>query len=247
MNVSFDAHQFDGQRAKPVHADYVGGSEWESTGIDFNDYKRMSLQRRKVQHERRLPTPAWALDDSLLQSVLVRYLERRALLLRIGTGDYKQRLTRAREALTKQIKGKNICADRLCKRYVQLKNAQPLDQDAVRKLAQVIESLDTDLRLLSADCPGLILRVVYLYYRLGWNSTFIGAELHLKPPHVRCILWHLNEIADPNHTVNLKTWRKAPVLSKEDCERVIEDRLLGKTLKALSKELDIGETSIKVT
>ena len=57
-----------------------------------------------------------------------------------------------------------------------------------------IEGIDTFLRYTEQDGgAGVLAASVYLYYRAGMDSVGVGEELGLKPPHVRQILWRLNE------------------------------------------------------
>src|SRR5258708_2851039 len=77
QTVHFDLHQFFCPHHVPVHA--VKTAEgWDTTGISFEDYARMGVRSHKPCNERRLPTPNWALNDSKLRSLLVRFFENRA-------------------------------------------------------------------------------------------------------------------------------------------------------------------------
>lgn len=67
-----------------------------------------------------------------------------------------------------------------------------------RELEIEIEGLDTYLRLFTVTGGAdIVAAVVYLYYRAGMDSVGVGAELGMKPPHVRQTLWRLHE-----------TWKK---------------------------------------
>jgi hypothetical protein len=55
-----------------------------------------------------------------------------------------------------------------------------------------IQNIDTDLVLTDKGHAEVIVSVVYLYYRLGWDSVTIAEELGLKSPHVRQVLARLH-------------------------------------------------------
>ena len=74
---SFDKSQFAGRNQYPVGASLTA-TGWLSNGVSFEDYNRMSTHKRKTSGERRLPTPAWAMNDSALRRVLVAFMEERA-------------------------------------------------------------------------------------------------------------------------------------------------------------------------
>lgn len=247
--LAFDIHQFAETFSKhPVSARLAAGGEWETTGIDFSDYSRMQQHNHTLAANRRYPTPEWALNDEQLLDVLLCYLEARAFYhALVPMGTHAERLERVRLRFKKILSQKSALLDSLCKDYVHLKKtgAEP---NKLRFREQVIESLDTEICVLQADCPGVILRIVHLYYRCGFESVVVGKELSLKPPHVRQILWRLNEIADPDGTdrsAAAKTWRKQPQLSQEDCESIARQRLAGKTLEALSDDYDISVDAMK--
>ena len=184
MDLHFDPYQFAGRRAQPVSSE---------THIAFEDYRRMSVSVRKLAPGRRLETPEWAVNDAKLREVIVRFMETRALLLP-GNGTPLARLQRAQEALQRQICSDDNVLTSLCNRYVVSKRSGACDPATLRGMEIQIENLDTKIRM-GADCAGMILRLVHLYYRVGMDSVAVADELHLKPGHVRRTLWRLNYIA----------------------------------------------------
>jgi hypothetical protein len=232
--MTYDPYQFAGRYAKPVRATRMGDGAWDTTGVDFSDYSRMSTQTRKQAGERRLETPMWALNDQKLQELLVVFMEERARL-RIGTGSLFQRLSRARREVMRHHVRMNVTLDNLCKHYVTIKHSKPVidqtdsevvasietlpltalerlycadiewarrtlrkafDDDKKNRLRQLeieIEGIDTYLRYTHNGGADVLAAIVYLYYRVGMDSVGVGAQLHLKPPHVRQLLWRLNE------------------------------------------------------
>jgi len=173
----------------PVSAEYDGES-WSSPGIDFSDYSRMSTQQRKQSGERRLPTPVWSVNQSLLRAVLVRYLEKRAMLIKPQPGTEQERMQRALAVIEKSRPLLEERLKQMCAGYVQLKKSG-CDAARLKKLAEEIENHDSVLRMNNANLAGTIIRIVHLYYACRLDSVGVGIELGLKPPHVRQILWKL--------------------------------------------------------
>jgi hypothetical protein len=192
----FDETQFADRRVYPVSAE-VTADGWQSKGLDFSDYARMGTQRRMPSGERRLPTPIWAIRNSLLQELLISFLEGRATCgfwratkLR-DDGDTSKRLERAKGILNHQRTAQSELLDRLCKEFVATD-----DPERKRILQREIESLDTLLRYTADDSgAAIIAAVVVLYYRVGMDSVGVGMELHMKPTHVRRMLWSLHRCA----------------------------------------------------
>lgn len=175
------------QESFPVHVEYTGHGEWESTGLDFSDYSRMKTVQHKLAPARRLETPLWAINDSSLREVLVCYVERRAGFRRGGSGTLKERLAAAEALLLKKTVRKIEILTGLCQRFRTI-----TDSEARRKIEIEIENLDTQVRLDRAGSK-IPLGVVFYYYRCGMDSVAVGQQLGLKPPHVRAILWRLSK------------------------------------------------------
>jgi hypothetical protein len=188
--LTFDPHQFSRPRA-PVHADYAGNGAFSSTGLSFDDYKRMRKGGHVPCRGRRAAPPCWAVNDKELRAVLARFIERRAGLLRPQSGSYAQRIRRARAQLKSRAPAQSALLDRLCRDYVAAKrkpNASRLREREVQ-----IENLDTRLRMI--DPLPIAARLVYLYHRCGLDSVQVATVMHLKPPHVRMILWRLERVS----------------------------------------------------
>ncbi len=188
----FDPYQFYKSYARPVSA---------LTRLDWTDFlDGMHVHTHKQSHDRRLPTPEWALRDDFLREVLVRFLEKRAWCNAAQKGNRSlplaQRIQNAQKAIAAQREKKTAALKRLCKEYAALlgKNG---DGAARRwQLDIQIEALDTFLGTTVRD-GGLALTaaVVVLYYRVGFDSVGVGTVLNLKPNHVRQLLYRLNRVA----------------------------------------------------
>src|SRR5207253_244270 len=81
-------------RHMPVAVSFQGEDDWSSNGLDFTDLTRCHTISHK-SWERKLPTPAWALDDILLKEVIVRYYECRVGLRCSQQGSLAVRLRNA--------------------------------------------------------------------------------------------------------------------------------------------------------
>ncbi len=77
----------------------------------------------------------------------------------------------------------------------------PMDADYARAYLRVksllglekqIQILDTDLVLTQRGHAEVIVAVVYLFYRMGWDSVEVAEHLSLKSPHVRQVLARLH-------------------------------------------------------
>jgi hypothetical protein len=82
--------------------------------------------------------------------------------------------------------------------YMEFAEGEARYQDEKHRLRQLeieIEGIDTYLRYTENGGADVVAAVVYLYYRTGLDSVGVGAELGLKPPHVRQTLWRLHQTA----------------------------------------------------
>jgi len=192
-DLAFDPHQFFKHNA-PVHSEYAGNGEFTTTGVSFDDYSRMHGGQQSLFRGRRAPPPRWALNDVELREVLVRFLERRAGLLRPQCGSYTERIKRARAKLARRAPFDSALLDRLCRAYVAAKRERRRNAARLRMQEIQIENLDTCLRMV--DPLPVVARIVYLYHRCGLDSVQVGTAVHLKPPHIRGLLWRLARVAE---------------------------------------------------
>jgi hypothetical protein len=187
------------------------------TGLSFQDIGSMGIHTRKQSGERRLPTPVWAISDKLLRELLVVFLETR-VGLRPTKARLKVRMERARLAVLAQHPRLNEALDHLNAEYVRIqKNGvseeeiesrhipQPLPgfedevavkatKDRLEELEIEVEGLDTYLRYTRNGGAAVLAQVCYLYFRVGLDSVGVATECGLKPPHVRQLLYRMNEV-----------------------------------------------------
>jgi len=218
----YDPHAFAGKRSRPVSA---------LTKISFDDFASMHTRTHKQSGERRNSTPEWALNDRKLRKLLVTFME-----IRVGKavkGSLLDRLAAARGAVLATHKRMNDSLDALCAEYYHLKTEGLHDSAKLpsmlfpemaqhyatalrkRELEIEIEGIDTYLRYTRTGGVDVLAAIVYLYFRVGLDSVGVAQELGLKPPHVRQLLYRLNE-----------TWRE------EFGEKVPRQKLIAEPLFA---------------
>ena len=193
-SLAFDPYQFANRASHPVSAELTGDGSWSSPGISFDDYSRMTTQRKKSSGERRLPTPEWAVNTEKLREVVTRAYEIRAGLRYQQQGTEMERLRRAQVLLIKKKERRLVVLDNLCREFVELKQsgADPVRE---KELARYIEQLDSNI-VLDDRGPGVIAAVIYFYYRVGLDSVGVSAALRgsPKPEGVRQLLYRLHRI-----------------------------------------------------
>jgi len=254
----------------PVYAEFIGG-EIHSSNIAFDDYSRMTTQLHKLNVGRRYHAPAWALNDDDIRAVITRYMESRADFRYAQAGTDKERLERAQQKLKQKRPELVARLDRLCAQFVAAKN----DGLSIRadELAQKVEETDTQLVVLE-DIHKRVAGIIYFYWRCGYNSVETGAELGLKPPHVRGILGRLLVVAESLHYAPPEAmsrphannrWRvtqplldfsrgaraeqrrkEREVVATDQLARVIEMRKAGKFTVDIARELGLGANGCAV-
>jgi len=195
-NSSFDRHAFENRRARLN----------PESRLDFAGLEKLhTLRVPDARLGRKLAVPAWALSDSKLAEVLVLYLEQR-FQVKDSSGDLKARLQRCREAAVLVAKGTKARLERWLKNYQAIHNAQfheadekiyerlfftTLRGETPKKLlagvAKQVTNLDSEVAMLER-APEIALSVLYLYFRLGYNSPSVAETLNVNPPAVRQII-----------------------------------------------------------
>jgi hypothetical protein len=204
----FDKWQFaDSFRNHAVSASSDGHGGFTCPGIAFEDFSRMSTMQRKTTGVRRLGTPTWAVNDKELQHLLVVFMEERAgfrkhkdPLIETPKDLTKEallaRLEKAKEQVISRRAGSFAVMKKLNAEYVELQQLGLGGLPRCRELENEIQGLDTYLRTSENGTADVVAACVYLYYRSGMDSVGVGAELGIKPPHVRQTLWRLHRVAD---------------------------------------------------
>lgn len=225
MSNNFDPHAFAGKRSHPVSATITAtgwlsnGVSFDDYSRMSTQTRRASGERRLPTPEWAMNNPM--LRRVLVQFMEERaFSKKERLKLK---GGLKERLERAKEKIATKRPAAIVVLDRLCGEYTEIKSkglkpgmtdaewnaskAQPYmnfaegearyqdEQKRLRQLEIEIEGIDTYLRISENGGADIVAAAVYLYYRTGLDSVGVGAELGLKPPHVRQTLWRLHQTA----------------------------------------------------
>jgi len=175
----------------PVHAEF-DGEEFTSTGIGFDDYSRMQTTQHKQSGERRLGTPSWAINFSELQILLARFFEKRAGILIPGDGSPRERIAVAQAKLMKYAETRIPVLEKLCREYTELRKTNS-DPERAKILLMEIEGIDTYIRICRSG-PGVVARMVFLYYRTALDSVGVAQEVGVRPPLVRQTMYRLTNV-----------------------------------------------------
>ena len=224
-NTSFDESQFSGKRAHPVNATITAtgwisnGIDFGDYSRMSTSRRKTSGERRLPTPLWAMNNPM--LRRVIVQFMEERaFSKKERLKLR---GGLKLRLERAKARIMTKRPAAMVVLARLCDEYVEIKNKglrpeitdaewnaskpQPYmdfaegearyqdEQKRKRELEIEIEGIDTYLRISENGGADIIAAIVYLYYRTGYDSVGVAAELGLKPPHIRQTLWRLHQTA----------------------------------------------------
>ena len=141
VNVSYPNfdYAFGGNTQHPVHAEF-DGHDFQSNGISFEDYSRMSTRQHKLAPGRHGAAPDWVFNDSKLRAVLVGCIEARAhqqYVAKHQYGTHAERLARAQKKLDTRRSELEARIDKLCKAYMAAKATG--DAAAAQAVAQKVE------------------------------------------------------------------------------------------------------------
>lgn len=211
----FDNYAFAGKRAKAVSiASHISFQDYSRMHVQ----RKAKAQERRLPtpdwsirnewlqvllvtylEERFYCTPAAgaSLDERLktARAAAIYYAPRKRELLKDWIKDYHtisacrfQNLTDD-EAIEKfltlrEVHGQLPISAEIARTYLSAKKLHDLEIQ--------IQNVDTDLVLTEKGHAEVIAAVVYLYYRLRWDSVTIAEQLGLKSPHVRQVLARLH-------------------------------------------------------
>ncbi len=222
----FDQNAFQFKRAKAVS---------KKTGIAFSDFGAMHIERRKVQQERRLPAPAWAMSDVSLREVVLRYCEDR-LYIRNHSGTDAERMARISAEATRRLPRMQEVLHKMLLRYgKEASEGQPSEK--LDRLQTEIQNRDSEVMLFKRGLAAAVVSAVYKYYRNGWDSVQIAEELGLTSPMVRQWLRRLNITAGVQGD---STWA-----TPENLQRLFQLRISGHTFPQCSKVLGISVANVQ--
>jgi hypothetical protein len=189
---AFDKHQFAGRRSRAVSAHYTPEG-WETTGISFSDYESMHVNRRERVQERRLDTPSWAVNDEELREVILKFCERRLYLIKgrhhIPNLSQEERLGRIRQFERMRLKQ----WERIYQEHLEKYKTLPEKDKATFEIQ--LRNADMQVHLYRRGNAAMATAIVYLYYRLGYDSVTVAEALHINSPLVRQYLAKLHNAA----------------------------------------------------
>lgn len=131
----------------------------------------------------------------LAREAAIAYEPRKRELLEAWLQDYYTISKHGRRDLSDEEVIQIFCSLR------QIGGQLPLNADVAREylaekklhdLEIQIQNIDTDIVLTERGHAEVIISIVYLYYRLGWDSVTVAEQLGLKSPHVRQVLARLH-------------------------------------------------------
>ncbi len=200
----------------PVESEFHGGDDWTCTGIGWDDFSRMAVHTHKLNSARRKETPAWALSVKQTAQVVAWYMEQRSGMRHPSGGTIERRIRRAEKRIREnQIPLLRATIAELCKRYM---TAQGEERE---QLAILIENRDTQVAVAERGAK-LVTGVISYYLHQGWNSVDTARVLHLKPPHVRQLVYRLRRCA-----AEVERGIVAKPRRREQAEKAIKLRELG--------------------
>jgi hypothetical protein len=185
-------------RQRPVDAAHRGedGEQHSATGLSFADTSRMQTRTRKG-YSKILPIPAYALSDGKLREVVVRAVEMRAGVPdKLAKGSQAQRMEFAHKRLLAQVPFIERRLENLCHRFVERAQRGSMTREERCKWERQQQELDTRLMMV-ARLPAVIAGVLYMSYRLGYDSVGVAEELGcVRPCGVRQILRRCKLLAE---------------------------------------------------
>jgi hypothetical protein len=236
---SYDQHAFASHRVKAVAATPTAHEGWNTTGISFADFSNgMHVHRRKHTQERRLPCPPWSQNDVETRAAVLHYCEG-YLNLRDHSGDDATRMQRIRDRVKVVLPMRERHLEIMLKQYHE-HGAQP----GTRDFAVQVQNRDRQVFILRKGLPEVITAVVYLYYRLGWNSVAVAEQLGLTSCGVREILWRLNKRMKGEKVPFGKLRLPTTPWPKEMARKLFVSRLLGRSFTELTEEFGCSASSL---
>src|SRR5260370_2681769 len=221
-----DLHAFATRRAKAISATKTKEG-WDKTGICFGEFSLMHGERRKHTQERRLPTPEWALNDEGTRGIVLRFCEG-YVGIRKGSGTDAERMQAIREKAKAILPNKEAQLEIALRQFHELNGAQP--EVTHRDFSIQVQNRDTQVQVLRRGLPEIATSVVYLYYRLGWNSVAVAEQLKIKAPAAREWLYRMNKYARGEQPRAYRRVMPATPWPTDKMPQLFVMRLMGKTM-----------------
>jgi hypothetical protein len=182
-DLQYDDHQF-AKRPRAVSIE---------SGITFADYDKFHIERRCQRKVHRLPTPEWANNDAAMRNVILTFLERRYFFNAPGGATDAERIA----AINKHVEFYAAHRQRVLDDQMETHKREMEAGASPKRIREIeIEVQNADSRAMFDRRPvELLLSVVYLSYRLNYDSTTVAEQLGMRPPAVRILLWRLRNLA----------------------------------------------------
>ncbi len=136
-------------------------------------------------------------SKTAMREIIVRFVERRSfskMQQQKIHGSLQERLIRAQQRLDAHRPALIATLDSLCEQYVTAKLVG--DLATAKKLECLIEGIDTRLRIETPNFAAIVTAILYFSYRIGnMDSVAVGAQLFVKPCHIRQILARCRKLA----------------------------------------------------
>jgi hypothetical protein len=230
---AFDKHQFAGRRSRAISARYTPEG-WDSTGISFSDYDKMHINHRERVQERRLDTPSWAVNDTELREVLLKFCERRFYIDKRHRAHVPNLTQEQRYSRIRQIERLHVKRwERIYQEHRETYKALPEERKA--KFEIQLRNADMQVHLYRRGAMAMAAAIVYLYYRLGHDSVTVAETLRINSPLVRQFLARLHNAATDTYYVPPK-WRCIKELRRQLSGIRLLFKRVGEVTKQYNKE-----------
>jgi len=164
----------------------VANAGISAASATYESFSRMSVHEHNLASGRQKEQPEWTVKPELIAQVVARFMEMRARIRKPQTHlTIKNRIRNAERKIKADLPRQREQLVRLCKRHMEASG------EAREKLAVLVENLDTQI-VVAAKAALLVTGIISYYYLQGWNSVDTARVLHIKPPHVRQVLFRLN-------------------------------------------------------
>jgi hypothetical protein len=203
----FDNFQFEGKHRRGRAVDSLAHSDF------LNSFH---IMRRKQTRKRRKQTPEWATNDVLLREVLVQFMERRAFLNKPQAGTLKERLDRAEQTVAAQAPKLRSQLERFIHEYRELTKVSKCKWQPTGRMLELeleIQNTDRQLRIIRRGVAATLAAIVYMYFRLGFDSVTIAEQLDLTSTHIHQTIYKLSKLAERQSNKKGQN-PKAPVLTR---------------------------------
>jgi integrase len=176
-----------------------------ATGVTFPEFQRMQINEHRLVKFFRTGVPSYMFSPSTFREVIVRSVERRTGFRTPFKGTLAERLASAEKILRARREQSIASLDRLCGRYIAVKNNEAPDETlTAAELEAMIENVDTLIRF-DEHPAAYTAAILYWSYCSRMKSNDVGSLIGMKPAHIRQLLLRCNKIAQSIESGDWKT------------------------------------------